>query len=607
MPVVGFPLDEFFGHLGTTLPTERLVDELHRFGCEIEGRLVVVRYRCARCAALSEAPEGEPAPSLCDGCGADLRGQNPAIAGKVETLKLDMLAVRPDLFDPPGLARAMAGFLGLKQGAPRYRIEPGDWTVAVDPALASAATHRPRIACATVHNVRFSEATLRSLMKLQEQIHWALGRDRKLASIGVYDLAQVQGPALRYRTIPRDGLRFVPLGGDRHRPDAALTPEQILAEHPKGKAFAWLLDGWPAVPLLQDGGGQVLSMPPIINSEATKVTGATTDLFVDVTGLNDRQIDRALAIIVTSLLESNPGASARSVGIQYGDQQRTTPDLAAQRVEFDPAAACRLLGITATESEVAGLLRRMRHDAESRSGRVVVDVPAFRSDVMHSRDLVEDLAIAYGYDQIPDRLETAATYGTPLPQAELATAARRALTGLGLLEVMTLQLTNEIATFERCGLPASDDFVQLAHPISVDQTMVRTSTIPGLLETLALNLGHPYPQRLFEVGHCTRLAAQHEAGAGEFLVAAVVLAGDGFGLADIRAVVDALLGELGRGNASRYRLEPSTARLFVPGRGAEIHAGAHWFGRFGEVHPAVLEAHRIIHPVAVMELRLEAL
>lgn len=600
MPVVGIPLDEFFTCLGTELPTEQLIDELHRFGCSVEGRVTVERYRCVACGGLSEAPVGEPAPPLCDRCGAPLRSQAAEPVARVETLKMELLAVRPDVFDPAGLARALRGFLGLETGAPHYPVKDGAYRVAVDAALEGPRVRRPRIACAVVRGVRFSDASLRSLMKLQENIHWALGRDRKLASIGVYDLATVGGPGLRYRAADWNSDRFVPLGFDLRDPAAALTPREIVARHPKGMAFGWLLEGAAAVPLLCDATGQVLALIPLINSEATKVTATSRELFVDCTGLDDAQVDRALAIIVTSLVESSPGAWIESVTIDYPSGPRVTPRLAAQAVSLDPSAASALIGIEATPTEVAALLGRMRHDATVDGARVQVAVAPYRADVIHPRDLVEDLAIAYGYDRIPDELVTAATYGDADPRERLAGQLRETLAGLGFLEVMTLPLTNEQTSFSTCQLPDHGVHVTLAHPISVDQTMVRVSTIPGLLETLAVNLGHGYPQRIFEVGLCARQDERQEAGAGEVLVASAALAGDGLGYADIRAVADASLHEWWPGAAIEYR--PSAFGTFIPGRGGEIWSGGRCIGWLGEVHPAVLERFRIIHPVAVMEL-----
>ncbi len=175
---------------------------------------------------------------------------------------------------------------------------------------------------------------------------------------------------------------------------------------------------------------------------------------------------------------------------------------------------------------------------------------------------------------------------------------------MGFLEVMTLALTSEEATYRKTGLPDDDRQVTIENPISIEQTMVRISVVPGLLETLAINLGHPYPQRIFEVGLVVHADASRETGAAETMVAGCALAGDGFGYADARSAVDALLRETGRdGGGTSFRALDWP--LFIPGRGAEILDGAgERIGVVGEVHPEVLTRYRMIHPVALAEITL---
>lgn len=608
MPVVGIPLDELQRHIGRSIDDDRLENELHRFGCSVEGWATLTRYRCPSCGAILESAEHDEAPPTCDACGADLRaeGRAPETVGTVRVLRMELLAVRPDLFDSTGLARALRGFFGFESGAPDYALEEGEYSVDVDSALAGPDVVRPRLVAATVHGLTLDDAGLRALMKLQENIHWALGRDRKLASIGVYDLSKVSGTRLRYRAVGREELAFVPLGFDANDPSLAMTPERILDEHPKGRAFARLLKDFEKVPLFEDEQGGVLSMPPIINSEHTKVTTATRDVVIDVTGLADRHIEKALNIVVTSLLELCPDARAKSVEVRYEGSTRRTPDLTAQEVVLDPADAARLIGVEWTPDEVAELLRRMRHDVKTEGDSLRVFVPAWRADILHPRDLYEDTAIAFGYDNLPHVTLDRATYGGAHSREELMGRARAALIGQGFLEVMTLALSSEKASFEDSRLEPRDEEVRLEHPISVEQTMVRVSTLPGLMETLAVNLTRPYPQRLCETGLVSRVDTKTETGAEEHPMAGLALAGDGYGYADIRAAVDAFLRDLGV-PANEVEIVPSEAAIFLPGRAAEFRRKGKSLALLGEVHPAVLERYRIIHPVALAEIELEAL
>ena len=255
---------------------------------------------------------------------------------------------------------------------------------------------------------------------------------------------------------------------------------------------------------------------------------------------------------------------------------------------------------------MADLLRRMRHDVKVEGDSLRVFVPAWRADILHPRDLYEDTAIAFGYDNLPHVTLDQATYGGAHPREELMGRARAALIGQGFLEVMTLALSSEKASFEDTRLEPRDEEVRLEHPISVEQTMVRVSTLPGLMETLAVNLTRPYPQRICETGLVSRVDTSRETGAEEHPMAGLALAGDGYGYADIRAAVDAVLRDLAV-PPKELEIVASSAPLFLPGRAAEIRRDGKRLALLGEVHPAVLERYRVIHPVALAEIELEAL
>jgi len=150
--------------------------------------------------------------------------------------------------------------------------------VQVDPQLASEDSFRPFIACAVIRNVRLDSSTIKMVMNLQEDLHWALGRDRKLASIGVYDLDTLKGGRLSYDAVDPNGLRFVPLGFPPNDPASALTPREILEKHKTGQAYRAPFEAATEISAAARRRGTVLSMPPIINSESTRVTMQTRKL-----------------------------------------------------------------------------------------------------------------------------------------------------------------------------------------------------------------------------------------------------------------------------------------------------------------------------------------
>jgi phenylalanyl-tRNA synthetase beta chain len=610
MPVVAYPLEDLGRYVGEALDRDRTEALLDQLGCDVSEFTELRRLRCRRCAALAELSLSEPLPAACPECGAAAAGEAAGLfeeVGRVEVVRMDLLPVRPDLFDPASLARALRGLLGREVGPPRYELAPPAVTVTVDPALHEPTSFRPHIGCAVVRGLTIDDVLLRQVMKLQELLHWALGRDRKLASIGVYDLARV-GQSVRYHAVDPDTFSFVPLQSPDGRP---MTARQILSDHPKGVAYAHLLAEHARYPVLQNEpgpagqneAGQVLSMPPIINSEETRLTTATRDVFIDVTGVVPRSVDRALNILVAALLELFPGARAEAVTIVQPTGAALTPDLRPQRVSLDVAAAARLVGVDLTDDEAAGLLRRMRHGvALEAPGRLAVDVPAWRNDIMHEVDLFEDLAIAYDYNRITPRLVPSMTVARERPERVVANRARAALTGLGFFETMSLMLTNTDDHYGLLDLADPGDAVLVAHPISVEQTMLRTTLLPGLLKLFAANRGQGLPQRLCEVDDVVRLVPGHEEPAEALHVAAGLLATTA-GFADARALAESLGRELGLA----LTFAPGDHPGFLPGRVARVLWDDIPLGVCGEVHPAVLERLRLVTPLVALELDLQPL
>jgi phenylalanyl-tRNA synthetase beta chain len=230
------------------------------------------RFRCGRCDNILEITVTENPPVSCERCGTDFRQDASALneLGESDVVRMEQLAVRPDMFDPGGLARVLRHYLELQREPKHYAVSAPELRVVVDPTLSHPESFRPSIACAVVRNVTLDDDVIKVVMKLQENLHWALGRDRKHASIGVYDLDTITGPELSYRSVDPEELSFTPLGYDRDDPKARCTPRRVLQEHPKGKQYARLLEGFARYPLLADAAGTVLSMPPIINSEQTR-------------------------------------------------------------------------------------------------------------------------------------------------------------------------------------------------------------------------------------------------------------------------------------------------------------------------------------------------
>jgi len=499
-----------------------------------------------------------------------------------EYVDVEFFPDRPDLYSAEGVARAMRGFLGLETGLAEYSVEKGPIVLQVDESVLGV---RPVIGCAVVRGLSFSDEAIESLMGLQEDLHWGLGRNRRKVAIGVHDISRVSPPFRYFGENPE--RRFVPLDFSEE-----MSMKEILEKHPKGKGYGHILQGCDRYPLIVDAKDQVLSFPPIINGELTSVTEDTEDLFIDVTGM-DGMVFKALNIVVTSLAER--GGRIESVLVKRKEGDFFSPNLEPSSWTVSTAEANRLIGFDLTPDQLAYSLERMRFGAKANGDRVQVLAPAYRADIMHSWDIFEDAAKAYGFDRLEARLPQTVTVGRAHPSEARKGEIREILAGLGYLEVMPFTLTNEKMHFSwmrREGSPEALGAVRVMHPISELHTILRTSLLSSLLEIFALNQHHPLPQRIFAAGDVVQ-----ERKTRMNLAAASIHSGANF--SEIRSLADAVLREMG----VAAEIVPSQDGALLPGRGADLMAAGRRIGCFGELHPIVLKSFGLEQPVVAMEMQ----
>jgi phenylalanyl-tRNA synthetase beta chain len=509
----------------------------------------------------------------------------PLIGSDVERTEEDHADVeffpdRPDLFSPEGVARAMRGYLGIETGLPSYPVKPSGISFTIDPKLADI---RPVLGAAVIRGVSFDDESIQSIMSLQESLHWAVGRGRSKVAIGIHDLDTVR-PPFHYIASPRNRT-FVPLDYTE-----SMTMDEILEKHPKGRDYAKIVKDFPLFPLIVDRDDHVLSFPPIINGERTRVTIDTKNILLDTTGTDQRAVGVAVNIICTAMAEA--GATIESVEIEGVE----TPTLAPAERTVSVAECSRLLGVDLTASSMAELLKKMRFGAEPvGADNVKVQVPCYRADIMHDWDLFEDVAIAYGYDKLESQPPRTFTVGKSHPVQVNAALAREAFCGLGYLEVMPFTLTNEDVLYKRMQRPETTGVLHVMHPISIENTVVRTELLPLLLEFLTLNRHRELPQRLFTVGDVVLDCRTHQQAAG-------VSTHPDADFSEAYASADAVLHEL----SIDYTVEESADPAFIDGRRGDIIVAGKTVGVFGEIHPAVLTAFELEHSVAAFEFDLRA-
>ena len=508
-----------------------------------------------------------------------------------EEIKVEFFPNRPDNLSVEGVARSFKGFFGQEFGFPDYKVEESGEYVEVDEDVAKI---RPYIGFAKIDNVDFTGDKLKYIMDFQENLHWVIGRDRKKVAIGIHNADVVTGP-FKYIATPKDANAFVPL-----EKDFEMTPDEILTQHDKGVDYAHLIQDFDKYPLILDKDDNVLSMPPIINGELTKIKEDTKNIIVDVTGTDERAVNQALNIICCSFAEV--GGQIKSMEVRYADKSIKTPDLTPQEMNVHVDTANSLIGGTSlTAEDIKGLLLKARFDAEIISeNEVKAIIPAYRVDILHEVDVVENIAVQYHINSVEAKLPEINTVAYENDWFKAESTIREVMVGLGFQEVMSLMLTNEEAHYEKMN-QQEEEHVQVARPITIDRTMIRTSLINSLMDFLEDNKHEDLPQKIFEIGDILYLDDTKENKTRSSKKLAALICHSTANFTEIKSVMTSVLTNLG------YTMEISDSenKTFIEGRVADVVGEAQKGtikGFFGEVSPEVITNFTLEYPVIAFEI-----
>ena len=400
-----------------------------------------------------------------------------------ETVRVEYSPNRPDFGTDYGIARALRGVLGLKTGLERYEVRQGGIVVSVDRSVSDV---RPFIACVAAKGLRLDDEDIRQLVSLQEDLHNGLGRRRRLFAIGLHDSSGLTG-SIAYRTVGRS-FGFVPLGSTRK-----MTMDKILDATTSGREYRPVLKGEKRFPIIEDSSGTVLSFPPIINGEATKVGIDTSALLVEVTGGARRGVDEALAIIATTLSEM--GGRLASVRIRYPTGEVVTPDLSPGTMALDTSLVSRVTGLSLTERQLVTCLARCGLEVHGEN----VLYPCYRKDIMHPVDVAEEAMLGYGVDRIRPVYPVAPRPGQFNGFDVFADKVADLMSGAGMVELMTYELTDLDSVYTKFGRPSSEA-ISVEAPRSREHAVLRDSLLPTLIAAMVKNAKEDYPQQVFEVG-----------------------------------------------------------------------------------------------------------
>lgn len=504
--------------------------------------------------------------------GTDLEG----IDG--DLINVEVFPNRPDLLSQPGFSRAVGHFIGALKKPKKYVAKKSDYVVKVDRSVNKV---RPFTACAVVKCLKFDDQKIKEVVQIQEKLHVTFGRNRKKCAIGVYPLEKIQFP-IKYSAKAPNAISFIPLEGRRK-----MSANDIISKTKAGKEFGHLLENEEAYPLFEDSNDEVLSMPPIINSHNVgKISEDTAEVFVECSGSDYETLSECLNMIVTSLADM--GGEIYSVKVQYSNGAKKNPELSCKKMKLDYKLLNQKLGLELSKSEVKAALLKMGIEVVSDNALI----PPYRTGFFSYADLVEEIAIGYGYENIEGTIPEVATVAEEAPKDVFKRRISESLVGLGITQVSTLHMLSR----EKI----QGDAVELLDAKSSEFNTLRNEMITSLLMVLNSNRQYEYPQKIFENG-TVFLKKDKKAEESEKLCVAIADVNTDY--TRIRQVIDYLSKRIG----VELIFEETDDLFFIKGRVAKITLINREIGRVGEISPALLKDYDLEVPVSVLEIDVDEL
>ena len=525
----------------------------------------------------------------------------PYIGVDIEDVSKDMIRVeynpnRPDLSSDYGVVRALRGLLNIETSLPKFKLA-GKSGLVVSVEDAALRKIRPYLIALVAKNETLDDETLKQLIVMQEDLHNGVGRRRRKASIGIHNLDVIRFP-VTYKTISGD-YSFTPLNES-----SEFTIKQILKDLEIGKQYGHILSAFDRYPLIVDSAGTVLSFPPIINSQATKVNEGCRNLFVEVTATDQETAEDLLAIIAMTLYDAGFEISTVSI-VDSGSRKKKieTPHMKPRVISADVGYINSILGLTLDTKQIITCLKKSRLDAKAvNRKKIVCTIPRYRIDIYDPIDISEEVAIGYGIYNLEPQFPTSPTAGNKDSLSVYFDKIRETMIGLGMIESLSFMLTSKEVQYGAFGIIPPKDVLSVDSSKSIEHEILRDSLVPLLLQSLSYNIHEQYPQRLFEMGK-TFLKSTPTMIEERWSIGAVITHTDA-SYTEIKSTMQALLRSCFGKEATT---KASTNPMFMDGRCAEVIFDGKSVGILGEIIPHALENLKLRMPVAAFEINLLAI
>jgi phenylalanyl-tRNA synthetase beta chain len=500
-----------------------------------------------------------------------------------DLVRIEYSPNRPDYSTDFGIALGLQGLLGIKTGAVKLKIKKSaKYSLSAKPGIEKI---RPFVTGIVAKNGKIDDKTIKQLMTMQEDLHFGIGRKRKKSSIGIHDLDKIAFP-LVYTTANRNH-QFIPLNSEKE-----ISISEILANTEVGKNYGSLLGQSSQVPLILDANQKTVSFPPIINAAVTTVTTKTKNLFVEVTGINKEDAEDMLSVVATIL--QSAGFTLESIKIS--GIKNSSPKFEEKKITVNSSLINQTLGLNLSTSKIISSLKKSRLDASSKGTNIICTIPAFRFDIFGPMDLVEEVALGYGIQNLEPSLSPSQTIGNTNPVSLHLKSLDHIMIGLGYLEALNSSLTSKRVLYDMTNRDTSK-IISVLDSKSLEHTILRDSILPGLLENLSRNIHESYPQKIFETGTVFSIG---DPISEKFSFSGISAHKD----ANFTEIKSVLQSALKTGFGIEIETKTATNPTFEDGHCATIILNGKSIGVMGKIHSKIVENYKIRVPVMGFEMSL---
>lgn len=497
-----------------------------------------------------------------------------------DAIRVEYSPNRPDYSTDFGIALGMQGLLGIKTGAIKLKIKKSNLKINVKSDVTKV---RPFVTGVIARNGIINDKTIKQLMVMQEDLHFGLCRKRKKSSIGIHDFKSISFP-LMYGTVDKNH-KFIPLHSEKE-----LSISEILDTTVLGQDYGGILANSSKMPIITDAQNNTVSFPPIINAAVTTVTTKTRDLFVEVTGMNKADAEDVLSVVATIL--QSAGFALEQVLISGA--KNSTPSFSSRKMMISPTLVNQTLGLNLNSAKIISCLRKSRLDAVVIGKNISCTIPSYRFDIFGPMDLVEEVALGYGIQNLEPVLSASSSIGTKHPISQLLKSLDGVMIGLGYLEALNSSLTSKRVQYTMCNRDGK--IISVRDSKSQEHTILRDSILPGLLDNLSGNIHEAYPQRLFETGTVFSGIPINET-----ISFAAISAHKDANFTEIKSILQS---GLKTGFGIDIQTRTATHSIFRAGHCADVLINGVSVGVIGEIDSGIIENYKIRVPAVGFEISL---